>query len=620
MLTWLEENGALGDTPVHRVVFHEVTAEAVRAAMDHPRALDYLVGFHLSPVLWRKVRGGRSAGRVQSVALRLLCAREAEIEDFAPREYWSVEADVTAEGGGSFTARLSGLDGEELDRFALGTGARAEEAARRIREGAFEVAKLERDTVRRNPVPPFTTATLQQEASRRLGFGVRKTMQLAQALFEGVALDGETTGLVTYMRTDSVALSKGAVSAARKIVRERFGKDYLPRKARVFRSRARNAQEAHEAIRPTDLARTPEALEGRLGEDQAALYALVWRRAVASQMAAARLDRVRVALATAGGDVVLAASGSTTRFDGFLRVYREEGGEEGAGTGPERALPAMAEGERAFVTEARSAQRFTRPPSRYTEADLVGQLEELGIGRPSTYAVIVGVLRERGYAVLYRRRFVPTERGRVVTAFFAGAVEAARELRREDIRDALGSALERYLFAAAGEPVERACPACADGELMLKLGRFGPFVSCTSFPDCRHSRPLSGDPAEREEARRPVVLGADPETGLALTLRRGRYGRYIQRGDDEGKTKALRRTVPASMEADEITPELARALLALPRIVGVHPETGKTIRAGIGRYGAWLKHGATYVPLPDDEDVLAVGLNRAVALVDARIG
>ena len=611
VLTWLEENGALGDTPVHRVVFHEVTAEAVRAAMDRPRALDmdlvraqqarraldYLVGFHLSPVLWRKVRGGRSAGRVQSVALRLLCAREAEIEDFAPREYWSVEADVTAEGGGSFTARLSGLDGEELDRFALGTGARAEEAARRSREGAFEVAKLERDTVRRNPVPPFTTATLQQEASRRLGFGVRKTMQLAQALFEGVALDGETTGLVTYMRTDSVALSKGAVSAARKIVRERFGKDYLPRKARVFRSRARNAQEAHEAIRPTELARAPEALEGRLGEDQAALY----------------------------------------------------------------ALPAMAEGERAFVTEARSAQRFTRPPSRYTEADLVGQLEELGIGRPSTYAVIVGVLRERGYAVLYRRRFVPTERGRVVTAFleqyfakwvaygfttameadldrvaaggthwtavleafwgpFEGAVEAARELRREDIRDALESALERYLFAAAGEPVDRACPECADGELMLKLGRFGPFVSCANFPDCRYSRPLSGDPAAREEARKPVVLGTDAETGLALTLRSGRYGRYIQLGEDEGKTKALRRTVPASMEADEITPELARALLALPRIVGVHPETGKTIRAGLGRYGAWLRHGATYVPLPDDEDVLAVGLNRAVALVDARIG
>ena len=486
-------------------------------------------------------------------------------------------------------------------------------------------------------------------------------MQLAQALFEGVELDGETAGLVTYPRTDSVALSKGAAAAARKIVRERFGKDCLPRKARVFRARARNAREAHEAIRPTDLARTPDRLEGRLGEDEAALYGLIWRRAVASQMAAARLDRVKVELASARGDVVLAASGSTTRFDGFLRVYREDEGEDDVDVEPERALPAMAEGGRAFVTEVRPARRFTRPPPRYTEADLVGALEERGIGRPSTYAVVVGVLRERGYAVLYRRRFVPTERGRLVTAFleayfakwvaygfttameedldrvaaggaawtgvlesfwgpFEGAVEAARELRREDIRDALESALERYLFASAGGPVDRACPACAEGELTLKLGRFGPFVSCANFPECRHSRPLSGDPAEREEARRPVVLGADAETGRALTLRSGRYGRYIQLGEDEGKTRAPRRTVPASMEADDITPELARALLALPRIVGVHPETGKTIRAGIGRYGAWLKHGATYVPLPDDEDVLAVGLNRAVALVDARIG
>ena len=672
VLTWLEENDALGARPVHRAVFHEVTREAVRAAIARPRALDmdlvhaqqarraldYLVGFHLSPVLWRKVRGGRSAGRVQSVALRLVCAREAEIEDFVPREYWTVEADVMAEGGGSFTARLGGLDGEALARHALGTGRRAEAAARRIREGVFRVAALVRGTLRRSPVPPFTTATLQQEASRRLGFGVRKTMQIAQTLYEGVELDGQTAGLVTYPRTDSVALSKSATAAARKIVRDRFGADYLPARPRVFRTRTRNAQEAHEAIRPTDLARTPDALRGRLGEDAAALYALIWRRAVASQMAAAKLDRVRVELATAKGDVVLGASGSRTRFDGFLRVYREGGGEDDAEA--ERALPAMTEGGRAFVTEVRSAQRFTRAPSRYTEADLVRKLEELGIGRPSTYAAIVGVLRERGYVVLYRRRFVPTERGRVVTAFleryfarwvayrfttdmeadldrvaaggtawtgvlesfwgpFERAVGKARELRREDIRGALESALERYLFAAAGEPVERSCPTCADAELILKLGRFGPFVSCASFPECRYRRPLSGDPAEREEARKPVALGTDAETGLALTLRSGRYGRYIQRGEDEGKTRALRRTVPASMEADEITPEVARALLALPRIVGVHPETGKTIRAGIGRYGAWLKHGATYVPLPDDEDVLAVGLNRAVALVDARI-
>ena len=474
--SWLEDNGTLGDTPVHRVAFHEVTRDAVRAAMERPRALDmdlvraqqarraldYLVGFHLSPVLWRKVRGGRSAGRVQSVALRLVCAREAEIEDFVPLEYWTVEADVMAEGGGSFTARLGGLDGEALHRHALGTGKRAEEAARRIREGAFRVAALVRDTLRRSPVPPFTTSTLQQEASRRLGFGVRKTMQIAQTLYEGVDLDGETAGLVTYVV----------------LYRRRFV--------------------------PTERGRVVTAFLER--------YFARWVAYRFTTDMEADLDRV-----AAGG----------TAWTGVLESF----------WGP-----------------------------------------------------------------------------------FEGAVGKARELRREDIRGALESALERYLFAAAGEPVERSCPACADAELILKLGRFGPFVSCASFPECRYRRPLSGDPAEREEVRRPVALGTDAETGLALTLRSGRYGRYIQRGEDEGKTRALRRTVPASMEADEITPEVARALLALPRIVGVHPETGKTIRAGIGRYGAWLKHGATYVPLPDDEDALTVGLNRAVALVDARIG
>ena len=672
VLTWLEEKGAARGKPVRRVVFHEVTAEAVRAAMERPRdldmdlvraqqarrALDYLVGFHLSALLWRKVRGGRSAGRVQSVALRLVCAREAQIEAFEPEEYWTVDADVMADTGGRFTARLSGLDGEELGRHSLGADAAAE-AAERIRAGAFRVASLVRDELRRDPVPPFTTAALQQEASRRLGFGLRKTMLIAQGLYEGVALDGSMTGLVTYVRTDGVALSAGAEASARRIVRERFGADYLPRKARVFRSRARNAQEAHEAIRPTDLARTPEAVAGRLGADEAGLYGLIWKRTVASQMVPARLDRVRVALATEAGDVVLTASGERTSFDGFLRVWRED--EEDAEGGQGRPLPAMAEGERAFVSEVRPERRHTRAPLRYTEADVVRRLEELGIGRPSTYASIVGVLRERGYAVLYRRRFVPTERGRVVTAFleayfskwvayrfttdmeadldrvaeggmawkavlgsfwgaFEDALEKAGGLRRDDVREAVEGALSLYLFGPSGSSGERPCPSCTDGELMLKLGRYGPFVGCTHYPDCRHSRPLSADPADDGESRWPVPLGTDPETGLALTLRRGRYGRYVQRGEDEGETRAARGTVPADMAADEITPEIARALLTLPRTVGTHPETGKRILAGIGRYGAWLKHGNDYTALPDDEEVLSVGLNRAVALVDAKGG
>ena len=414
-------------------------------------------------------------------------------------------------------------------------------------------------------------------------------------------------------------------------------------------------------IRPTDLGRTPGAVRDRLGEDEARLYELIWKRAVASQMAAARLERVRVALASGSRDVVLTATGSRTIFEGFFRLWREGDSGEEAEVEPDRVLPAMAEGERAFVSEVRPEQRFTGGPRRYTEADLVRRLEELGIGRPSTYAPIVGVLIERRYAVMYRRRFVPTERGRVVSAFletyfgkwvaygfttemeadldrvaagglawqgvlgsfwgaFEGALESAAGLKQDDVRDAVEKALELYLFGPSEAQAERPCPSCAEGRLRLKLGRFGAFVGCDAFPECRYSRALAADPGDSAEGAEPIALGTHAGTGLALTLRRGRYGRYLQLGEDEGDERALRRTVPAAMEADEITPEVARALLDLPRTVGVHPETGKTIIAGIGRYGGWLKHGGRYVALPEDEDVLTVGLNRAVALVDAKSG
>ena len=535
-----------------------------------------------------------------------------------------------------------------------GAGAAAR-AVERIGAAVFHVASFERREVRRNQVAPFTTATLQQEASRRLGFGVRRTMRLAQALYEGVELDGAAAGLITFMRTDSTALSKGARTAARNIVRERFGGAYLPARARTSRSGARHTQEAHEAIRPTDFSLAPESLAGRIGEDAAALYALVWQRAVASQMAAARVERARVELASEAGDVALAATGERTVFEGFLRVWREGVDEDGGAVERERPLPEMAQGERVFVAEARRERRSTRPPARYTEAGLVRRLEELGIGRPSTYAAIVGVLRERGYAVLYRRRFVPTERGRMVTAFletwfarwvaegfttcmeadldrvaggeaageavlgaFWGAFEEAlgraEGLKHEEVRAAIERALEVWLFGPAGQPEQRSCPSCAEGRLSLKFGRFGPFVGCARYPECRYTRPLARDPAD--DGAGPVALGTDPETGLALTLRTGRYGRYVQRGEDAESAQAARGTVPMGMEAHEITPEVARAVFALPRTVGTHPDTGKAILAGIGRYGPWLKHGAAYVALPEDEDVLTVGLNRAVMLVD----
>ena len=671
VLDWLRRKDAIGERPVRRVAFHEITPDAVRDAMASPReidmdlvraqqarrALDYLVGFRLSRVLWRKLPGSRSAGRVQSVALRLVCEREAEIEAFEPEEYWTVDAAVTAEAG-SFTARLVGLDGKELERLSLTTGAMAEVAAWRIGAGAFRVAAVEQGEVRRDPPPPFTTSTLQQEASRELGFGVRRTMRLAQTLYEGVDAGGGAAGLITYMRTDSTAMSKTAVSAVRALVRKSFGADWLPRRPRVSRARARNAQEAHEAIRPTDFSLMPETLEDRIGDEEAALYALIWKRAVASQMAAARLHRVRAGIATEAGDVVLSASGSSPLFDGFLRIYRE-GPDEDGGDEHERPLPAMEEGERVFVSEVRPERRFTRPPARYTEAGLVRRLEELGIGRPSTYAAIVGVLRERDYVVVHNRRFVPVERGRVVTAFleryfgrwvaygftdgmereldrvargeaawkgvlhgFWGAFEAALEeaggLNRAEVREALEDALGSWLFGPAGEREPRSCPSCADGKLTLKIGRHGAFVGCSAYPRCRYSRPLArGLP---QGGTGTETLGDDPASGLALTLRMGRHGLYVQLGEDGGRTRAQRASVPKGMGAEEVTPDVARALLALPRTVGVHPDSGETILAGIGRYGAWLKHGRRYVPLPEDEDVLTVGLNRAVMLIAAKEG
>ena len=672
VLTWLREKDAIGEKPVRRVDFHEITEHGVRDAMAQPRevdmdlvraqqarrALDYLVGFHLSAVLWRKVPGSRSAGRVQSVALRLVCEREAEIESFVPQEYWTVDVQLEAAGGGSFTARPVLLDGSELDRLGIGTGTMAEDAARRIREGRFTVASVERREIRRNPVPPFTTSTLQQDASRRLGFGVRRTMQLAQTLYEGVEMGGGTVGLITYMRTGSTALSEVAAGQARGIVSERFGPDYLSGAPRLFRSRQRDMREAHEAIRPTDFARLPEAVADRIGPDEGRLYALIWQRAMASQMAAARLERTEADIATDGGDVVLTAAGSVTAFEGFLRVYREARDEDAPDEDAETRLPEMRAGETVSVGDVRSERRFTRPPPRYSEAGLVRALEERGIGRPSTYAAIVGVLRERDYVLMHERRFVPTERGRVVTAFlhaffgpyvaygftadlerdldriargavpwkgvmeafwgdFDGALRKVGAVERRAVIAAMDRALESFAFVRGELESGKACASCGNGRLTVKIGRRGAFVGCSNYPACRFRRPLA--PGGGEDATvtggEPRELGEDPATGLAVSLRRGRFGLYIQSGTGAFGGGAKTVSVPRGWTASEITLDVARRLLALPREVGVNPASGETILAGIGRYGPWLKHGETFVSIPDDEDVLTIGLNRAVMLI-----
>ena len=432
VLSWLAERNAVGERPVFRAVFHEVTPTAVRRALIRPRAidmdlvrawqarraLDYLVGYGLSPVLWRKLPGCRSAGRVQSVALRLVCEREAEIEAFAPKAYWTVEAELAAQDGAPFPATLCRLDGDGIDDAGLASERMAKHAVERIRAGTFAVSSVERGTLRRQPLPPFTTATLQQEAARRLGFGIGETMAVAQRLYEGVDLGGESAGLVTYMRTDSTAMAATAAAQARAVVGRAFGDDYVPAKPHVHRSRARHVQEAHEAIRPTDFERTPEDLGGRLDRAAVQLYGLIRDRALASQMPAARFDRVRLEIASKAGDIVLEASGLSPAFDGHLRV-RDGDGDEGAGGG-DPALAPLETGTRLSAAPAAPKRCSTQPPPRYTEAGLVRRLDELGIGRPSTWAAILAVLQEREYALLHQRRFVPTERGRVVTAFLEG--------------------------------------------------------------------------------------------------------------------------------------------------------------------------------------------------------
>ena len=679
----MQRRDVLNGKPVKRVVFNEITKSAVQDAFKHPRelnkelieaylarrALDYLVGFSLSPVLWRKLPGSRSAGRVQSVALRLICEREAEIEVFKPREYWSVTAMLAGADTEPFEAKLTYLEGEKLDKFSLPDEASAKRAVS-ILESApgFAVTQVERKEARRNPQPPFTTSTLQQEASRKLGFGATRTMRTAQKLYEGIDLDGETVGLITYMRTDGVAMSNEAIQSARGVIADNYGDAYLPDQPRIYKTKARNAQEAHEAIRPTELSRRPEQVARQLGEDERRLYELIWKRALASQMASARLDQVAVDIETGDKKAALRATGSVVVFDGFLRLY-EEGRDEPTRDEEEenKRLPKLAEGQALERRSVDSAQHFTQPPPRYSEASLVKKLEELGIGRPSTYASILQVLQDRDYVRLEKRRFIPEDRGRLVTAFlasyferyvqynftaelereldeisdgqidwktvlrnfweaFSAKIDETKELRISDVIDVLDQDLGPHFFPGDPENPDanpRACPACGAGTLGLRLGKSGGFIGCSNYPDCRYTRPLAVPTGEEGEAadlaNKPRVLGQDPESSLEVTLRKGPFGIYVQLGEPgENGEKPKRASLPKGVGPEDVDLELALKLLALPREVGADPESGETITAGIGRYGPYVKRGSTYKSLPNDDEPLAVleiGLNRAVSLL-----
>ena len=675
----LKRRRVLGERQVRRVVFNEITKNAVLDAFQHPRdlnnelieaylarrALDYLVGFTLSPVLWRKLPGSRSAGRVQSVALRLICDREAEIEAFRKREYWTIEVDLANAAGDPFKAILTHLDGRKLEKFDLPDEKTAEGAAERIRQAQnLIVSSVEKKRTKRNPYPPFTTSTLQQEASRKLGFAATRTMRAAQKLYEGIDLGGETVGLITYMRTDGVQMSSEAVGAIRQTIADCHGDAYLPASARVYKSKAKNAQEAHEAIRPTDPSRRPQDIGKRLPADEGKLYDLIWKRAIASQMASAEIDQVTARITIDGGQAEVRSTGSTVAFDGFLSVYQESKDDT---SGPDdkdesRRLPALAEGERTERTAVHPLQHFTQPPPRYSEASLVKKMEELGIGRPSTYASILQVLQDRDYVRLEQRRFMPEDRGRIVTAFlahfferyveydftakleeqlddisggridwktvlnefwkaFSNAVDETKDLTVSSVIDAVDKELGPHFFPEDPENPEkdsRQCQSCGDGRLGIRFGRNGGFIGCSNYPDCRYTRPLAAPGEEGDEGNQiefPKLLGKAPESEEEVTLRQGPFGIYVQLGQGANGEKPKRASLPKGMAAGEVDLERALALLSLPRDVGADPETGETITAGIGRYGPYVRKGQLYRSLEDGDDVLTIGLNRAVTLL-----
>lgn len=714
VLEILKNEKMLDGKQVRRVTFNEITKTAVKEAFDHARdldtplieaylarrALDYLVGFNLSPVLWRKLPGSRSAGRVQSVALRIICERETEIELFKADEYWSIESRLHTPDGNPFTARLTHLSGNKLSKLDISSEEEAQHAVERIQKKNLKITNIEKKQVRRQPYAPFITSSLQMEASRKLGMSASNTMRNAQALYEA--------GLITYMRTDGTTLSNDAVTQARGLIKKDFGDKYLPDAPRLYKSKAKNAQEAHEAIRPTDLSVHPRSSAAPKDEYHRKLYELIWKRTMASQMENAVLDQVAVDISDGTDDVVLRANGSVVAFDGFLTLYTEsnDDDDEKSADDKNRLLPPMNQSDATKIVDITPNQHFTQPPPRYTEASLVKKLEELGIGRPSTYASIMQVLKDRNYVQLEKKRFVPEDRGRVVTAFltkfftryvdydftanleeeldaiagghvhwkealrlfwndFKKAVDETKELTITDVINHLDDELGPHFFAPTEDnPAPRDCKACDDGRLGLKLGKFGAFIGCSNYPECKFTKPLeladgensAQDGEEANLANEPKILGEEPGTGRTVSLRRGPYGPYVQidappetaeaekarmdaydldiekwkEAKKEAKKageknppkpkkpqapKPKRQGLPKGLTVADVTLEKALSLLALPREVGTHPETGKLIEAGIGRFGPFVKHNNKFVSIPKDEDVMTIGMNRAVDLI-----
>ena len=645
-----------GDTQIQRVVFNAITKSAVSEAMKAPReidsplveaylarrALDYLVGFNLSPVLWRKLPGARSAGRVQSVCLRLIVEREMEIEAFNAQEYWSVHASLKSPRGQVFDARLVNLAGDKLNKFDLQNEPQAELAVAAVESRDLRVKSVEATAANRNPYAPFMTSTLQQEASRKFGMGARQTMSLAQRLYEA--------GHITYMRTDGIDMAPEAVMATREEIKKRYGDKYVPQSPRMYKNKAKNAQEAHECIRPTDISN--DASKSKILDiDQKKLYDLIWKRTISCQMEAAKLERTAVDITSEDQQIIFRANGQVIIFDGFLKVY-EEGRDDTEKKDDANSLPKLLSDEQLEKLEVTKEQHFTQPPPRYTEATLVKKMEELGIGRPSTYASIVTTIQEREYVRKEKNRLSPEDKGRIVTIFllnffkkyieydftagleekldiisagkldytnvlkdfwqdFSLAISETSELRITQVLDVLDEALSTQLYPNTEDGTDpRLCPKCKSGKLHLKSSKTGGFVGCGNYPECKFTRPISGDSGDNADR----TLGEDQ--GDLIQVKSGRFGPYIQRGEVSEETpKPQRASLPKGWEASEIDLLKALQLLELPREIGKHPEDGEAVEAGIGRYGPFVKHGRLYANIKEVDEVFTIGMNRAVEVL-----
>ena len=654
--------------PIKRVVFYEITKNAVLKAIDNPReldkdlvqaqqtrqALDYLVGFTLSPILWRKLPGSKSAGRVQSVALKLLCQRENEIDKFVEQEYWSIDSIFINQNKEALNAQLSIYHGEKLEKFSIANGEQAEEVVKNVKNLEYRVSSIKKKEIKKNPFPPFITSTLIQDASRKLNFSAKKTMQIAQKLYEGVQIKDELKGLITYMRTDSVAVSQEALNDIIQHIKNTYGTNYLPSKPVIYKSKSKNVQEAHEAIRPTDFAISLDKAKGFLDDDQYRLYELIWKRTIASQMASAKLESVSIDISSADNKNVFKATGSTLIFDGFYKIYKESNDNEEQED--KEKIPKVDEGEKLKLKKIEPKQHFTQPPPRYTEASLVKKMEELGIGRPSTYPIILSILIDRDYAKIVQKRFFPQAKGRLVDAFlnkffcdyidydftanlendldsiangkkswksvlsnfwltFKDTSDKVMEVKNIDVIREVENLLLDYIFKDnENNSIEtlRKCPECKNGQLGLKTSKFGAFIGCSNYPDCNYKKALFGEELLKIPEKEEQVIGIDSNTQAKILLKKGPYGFYLEKEENGNKKRA---SLPSKVSPKNVDLELGVNLLSLPKTLGKHPTVGQDVLVKIGKYGPYLECNKKFFALKSIEKI-NISLEEAIKLIN----